>query len=152
MAAIQTTKPSYLWGVLNNKCPRCRKGDLFITQNPYDIKHNLVMHSHCPVCNQPTDIEVGFYYGTGYVSYALSVGFLVLTFIAWKLFIGLTFSDNSIFWWLGTSILLLVLLQPIFMRLSRTLWLSWFVKYEPRWKDHKPDEGERVVKEHMGNW
>ena len=31
------------------------------------------MNKECPVCGQPTEIEVGFYYGTGYVSYVLSI-------------------------------------------------------------------------------
>jgi hypothetical protein len=39
------------------------------------------------------------------------------------------------------------------MRLSRSLWLSWFVRYDPDWRDHKPDtDPERVVKEHQNNW
>jgi len=39
------------------------------------------------------------------------------------------------------------------MRLSRTLWLSWFVKYDPDWKLHKPDEHlDRIIPEQMGNW
>ncbi len=94
------------------------------------------MHEHCLVCGQPTEIEVGFYYGTGYVSYALTVALTVATFVAWKVLIGLSFDidDNRIFYWLGTNIVILIVLQPIIMRLSRSLWLSWFVDYEP---DHK---------------
>ena len=38
------------------------------------------------------------------------------------------------------------------MRLSRSLWISWFVRYDPNWKDHKPDDTERVVEGQMGNW
>jgi hypothetical protein len=38
------------------------------------------------------------------------------------------------------------------MRFSRTLWLSWFVKYDPDWKEKKATEYERVVKEQMKNW
>lgn len=95
------------------------------------------MHEHCPVCGQPTEIEVGFYYGTGYVSYALTVALTVATFVAWKVLIGLSFDidDNRIFYWLGTNIVILIVLQPIIMRLSRSLWLSWFVDYEPDYKN-----------------
>jgi hypothetical protein len=112
------------------------------------------MHEACPVCGQPTEIEVGFYYGTGYVSYALSIAFLVATFVAWKVLIGLTFSvdDNRIFYWMGTAIVLLLLMQPLIMRLSRTLWLSWFVSYDPDWKDHPIKAPERIVPEQMNNW
>jgi hypothetical protein len=52
------------------------------------------MNEHCPVCGQVTEIEVGFYYGTGYVSYALTVAFSVATFIAWWVFIGISIYDK----------------------------------------------------------
>jgi len=110
------------------------------------------MHERCPVCNQPTEIEVGFYYGTAYVSYALTVAFSVATFVAWYVLIGISIKDNSIFWWLGTNSVLMIVLQPMFMRLSRSMWLSWFVKYDPNWRENKLDEPERIVKEQMNNW
>jgi uncharacterized protein (DUF983 family) len=145
---------NYLWAVLTNKCPRCREGKLFTTQNAYDLKNNIRMNDYCPVCHQPTEIEVGFYYGTGYVSYALSIAFVVSTFVAWKVMIGVTFAidDNRIFYWMGTAIGLLLICQPLLMRLSRSLWLSWFVKYDKNWRENKPEEAERVVPEQMGNW
>jgi hypothetical protein len=112
------------------------------------------MHEKCPACHQPTEIEVGFYYGTGYVSYALSIALLVTSFIAWKVLIGVTFSidDNRIFYWMGFTFVLLFALQPVLMRLSRTLWLSWFVKYDPDWKEHPAGEMERTNKEQANNW
>lgn len=112
------------------------------------------MLDRCPVCGQPTEIEVGFYYGTGYVSYALSVGVCVASFIAWWIIVGFSLEDSRFFWWLGVNAVLLVLLQPPLMRLSRTLWLSWFVKYDPQWREHKLDEKtmDRIVPEQMGNW
>jgi uncharacterized protein (DUF983 family) len=152
MKETSTSKPSYILSTFANKCPRCRQGQLFKGSNAYDLKNNMKMHERCPVCNQPTEIEVGFYYGTGYVSYAVSVAFLVASFVAWKVLFGLSFSNDSIFWWLGTSCVLLLLLQPPIMRLSRSMWLSWFVKYDPNWKEHKLDEPERIVKEQMNNW
>jgi uncharacterized protein (DUF983 family) len=74
---------SYLGAALANRCPRCREGKLFIVDGAYK-KNSTKMHERCPVCGQPTEIEVGFYYGTGYVSYALSIALLVSTFVAWK--------------------------------------------------------------------
>lgn len=142
----------YLWSVLTNRCPRCREGKIYITENAYDLKNNVKMHPNCPVCGQPTEIEVGFYYGTSYVSYALTVAYSVATFIAWWVFFGFSLYDNSIFYWLGFNAVTLIALQPLFMRLSRTLWLSWFVKYDPDWKEKKAEEYERIVKEQMNNW
>jgi len=147
-------KPSYILSMLKNKCPRCRQGDLFITKNAYDLKHNnyMKMHEHCPVCGQRTEIEVGFYYGTSYVSYALTVAFTVATFVAWWVLIGFSIDDNRIFWWLGINSVVMLVMQPLFMRISRTLWLSWFVKYDPDWKTHEAKKPERLVDGEMNNW
>jgi uncharacterized protein (DUF983 family) len=144
---------SYLVSIFQNRCPRCRKGNLYLSDSAYK-KNSIKMHEHCPVCGQPTEIEVGFYYGTGYVSYALSIALLVATFVAWKVLIGVTFSidDNRIFYWMGFSFTLLFVLQPVLMRMSRTLWLSWFVKYDPDWKEHPVENIERTNKDQMNNW
>jgi hypothetical protein len=81
------------------------------------------------------------------------VAFSVASFIAWWALVGFSLDDNRFFWWIGLNALVLLLLQPLFMRLSRSLWLSWFVRYDPDWRDHKPDtDPERVVKEHRNNW
>ncbi|MGL4359281.1 MAG: DUF983 domain-containing protein [Sediminibacterium sp.] len=112
------------------------------------------MNAECPVCKQPTEIEVGFYYGTGYVSYALTIAITVATFVAWKVLIGLSFNidDNRIFYWLGANVVLLILMQPIIMRYARVLWLSWFVSYNPQWREHEVEQPERVNKEQANNW
>ncbi len=102
------------------------------------------MNDQCPVCGQATEIEVGFYYGTGYVSYALTVAFSVSTFIAWWVLIGLSLDDTRFFWWMGTNAVLMILMQPLFMRLSRSIWLSWFVSYDRDWKSHQLEAPERV--------
>jgi uncharacterized protein (DUF983 family) len=145
-------KPMYLWTVLTNRCPRCREGKIFATENAYDFKNNLKMHENCPVCGQPTEIEVGFYYGTSYVSYALTVAYSVATFIAWWVLFGFALYDNSIIYWLVFNGITLLILQPPFMRLSRSLWLSWFVKYDPDWTKTRADNYERIIKEQMNNW
>ena len=146
--------PGYLLGVLTNKCPRCREGDLYVIRNPYKLKTITKMNEKCPVCGQPSEIEVGFYYGTSYVSYFLAVVLCAVSFIAWWLIIGFSFEDSRFFWWLGFNAVLLILAQPPLMRLSRTLWLSWFVKYDPDWKEHEINKEslERIVPEQMGNW
>ncbi len=136
---------TYLGATLQCKCPRCREGNLFVHKNPYILNKITTMHETCPVCGQPTEIEVGFYYGTGYVSYALTVAFSVATFVAWWVLLGISIMDNSLFYWLITNAVLLIVLQPIFMRLSRSVWISWFVKYDPKWREHKLESFERNV-------
>lgn len=137
---------NYLWSTLTNKCPRCREGELFVSKNPYHLSTISKMNEKCPVCGQPTEIEVGFYYGTGYVSYALTVAYFVATFVAWKVLIGMTFDqdDYRIFYWLGISITLLLLIQPLLMRLSRSIWISWFVPFNKNWKSEPLEYNERM--------
>jgi hypothetical protein len=125
---------NYFRTIFDQKCPRCRKGELFKVKNPYRLKTLFDMHDKCPVCGQRTEIEPGFYYGTSYVSYALTVAFSVSTFVAWWVLIGLSTKDNRIFWWLSINGVFMILLQPYFMRLSRVIWLSFFVKYDDNWK------------------
>ncbi len=63
-----------LTSTLTCRCPRCREGKLF--QHPVTIirfKRNMMMNKECTVCGQASEIEVGFYYGTSYVSYAMTV-------------------------------------------------------------------------------
>lgn len=87
------------------------------------------MPDRCEVCGQKMEIEVGFYYGTGYVSYALTVALLAATFIGYWILIGLSYKDNSIFYALGTAIGISLVTQPWLMRLSRVLYLYMFVRY-----------------------
>ena len=111
------------------------------------------MHKNCLVCGQATEIEVGFYYGTSYVSYALTVAISVATLVAWYVIIGLSTDDNRFFYWLGFNSVFLLLLQPWLMRLSRSLWISWFVKYDPNWKYNQPEDvSERMNSEQANNW
>ena len=112
----------------------------------------MAMNEKCPVCGQPTEIEVGFYYGTAFVSYGLTVALSVVSFVVWVLTIGISVNDDRLFWWLGFNAVLLIVMQPWLMRFSRSLWISWFVKHDPDWKIHKLGDFERIVPEQMNNW
>ncbi len=113
----------------------------------------MAMNKHCLVCRQPTEKEPGFYYGTGYVSYALAVAISITTFVAWYVIIGMSVKDNRFFYWLITNAFILIFIQPWLMRVSRSIWLSWFVKYEPEWEKHplNRDDLERIIPEQQMN-
>jgi uncharacterized protein (DUF983 family) len=144
---------SYLAATLGCLCPRCREGKLFQHRTTINFKKNMLMNKNCTVCGQPSEIEVGFYYGTSYVSYALSVVLCVISLLAWWVLIGLSVNDNRFFYWLGFNAVLLIVLQPWLMRLSRSLWISWFVRHDREWKIHQPmDVSERTNAEQANNW
>ena len=116
---------------------------MFKDSNPYkklSLKHIFDMYDDCPVCKQKFDLEVGFWYGTGYVSYLLVVLMSGLTFIAWWMLIGISTEDNRIFYWLLTNTVLIVLLQPWFMRISRVVYIYFFINYNENYESAPPVE------------
>jgi hypothetical protein len=112
----------------------------------------MEMYDECPLCSQPTDIEVGFYYGTGYVSYLLALGITAVSCLLWFLIIGFSFKDKRFLVWIILNSVGLLALQPWLMRFSRALWLSFFVGYDPHWEEHPPEQPERVNEEQKNNW
>jgi hypothetical protein len=149
----QKSNRGYLETVLSCRCPRCREGKLFKYPVSINFKRNLVMNETCPLCGQPTEIEVGFYYGTSYVSYVLTILLSVLSLLAWWLLIGFALKDNRFFYWLLFNAVLLLALQPWLMRFSRSLWISWFVKYDADWRMRKPEDvSERLNADQGHNW
>lgn len=132
MKQPETNAPGIIWSTIQCKCPHCRRGDMFKTANPYKFKSTLEMYKHCPVCGTDFEPEVGFYFGTGYVSYGLCIALTVASFLSCLMTFGFSIKDNSLFYWLGGNVLMLILLQPVIMRLSRVIWLSFFTKYEKK--------------------
>ena len=136
-------KPNYLWSVFTERCPRCRRGAMFTNKNPFKkikLSYILEMPETCPECGQRYNLEQGFWFGTGYVSYALAVVVSITTFLAWLVLIGVSTEDNRIFYWLGFNGVLLVVIQPWLMRLSRVIYLYFFVSYDANYDHSKPYE------------
>jgi hypothetical protein len=127
-------KPNFWWSLVTMKCPRCRRGAMFMSNNPWNLKKTLKMPNKCPECNQPYELEVGFWYGTSYVSYLLTVLMSVASFALWWVFIGMSTTDNRFFWWMGINGVLLILLQPWIMRFSRVVYLYFFVSFDENYK------------------
>ncbi len=123
-------KPSYLKSLLFFKCPHCRLGEVFLNKNSYKFDNFLKMHEHCPVCGQPLEVKKEFYYAPTFLSYSISIFLSLCTFLAWWVFIGFSVNDNNIFWWFGTNIAIILLLQPYILRFSRVAWLSFSGPYD----------------------
>lgn len=105
-------------------CPRCREGSLF--EKPYSMQNAYKMKSSCDVCGQKYEPEPGFYYGAMFISYILT-GWLFII-------VGLTLAFG--FGWTVTQTLiavaiLTVLIHNLIYRLSRSLWIHFFVRYNP---------------------
>lgn len=122
-------KPGLLPSIIGMKCPNCRKGAMFCNKSIFPLKDMMQMPRNCAVCGQKMELEIGFYYGTGYVSYGLSVAIAVFNIVWYALLVGFSWKDNSVWWYLGITVGMLILLQPLLMRYSRVLYLYMFVKY-----------------------
>ncbi len=81
-------------------------------------------------CNVKLQLEHEFWYGTRYMSSGLSITFSLFNLGWFYLIFGLGWNDNSLFYYLITNTSLLIISLPYIMRLSRTAYLSVFVKYD----------------------
>jgi hypothetical protein len=135
--------PNYYLSIFKMKCPRCREGAMFKDRNAYkriSLSHIFDMYESCPVCHQRYEMEQGFWYGTGYVSYALAVALSTSTLVAWWVLLGMSYEDNSVFYWLAFNAITLIVLQPWLMRLSRVIYMRFFVQYDSDYDSHAPKE------------
>jgi hypothetical protein len=105
--------------------------------------HNTLSIPSFAPCLTPQIAKNQAIYGA-YISYALTVALSVATCLAWWVLIGFSLQDSRFFQWMGVNMILLIAAQPYLMRLSRAIWLSIFVKYNPNWRTEKPEEPERT--------
>jgi uncharacterized protein (DUF983 family) len=152
MYITKSEKPSAILQIFACKCPRCRQGYMFSEKNPWKLKKTMDMNEACPVCGQSFNPEVGFYFGSSYISYAITVALSVASFIGYWVLIAFPFSQHHIFYWLIMNALLLIALQPYLMRIGRTGWLSFFVRYDAEWSTNPPAAPERTNKDQENNW
>ena len=113
--------------VLKLKCPQCGEGDLFINKNIYKYKGFFDMPDNCPKCQQDFQIEPGFYYGSMYVSYGLTIAITVAIFVAMTVL-----NIFSIAGFIIADVVILTLSLPIVFKISRALWLTMNVKKDKK--------------------
>jgi hypothetical protein len=126
-----SSQPSMMQSILYIKCPRCRQGNLFTEQNPYVLNKLFDMHDKCPHCELNFELEVGFYYGSMYVSYGLAVALSVAVFVATTVISFLAKSEIDFILYLILNSLTLLFAAPYMYRFSRAVWINFFVKYAP---------------------
>ena len=113
-----------LLSIVKNKCPKCLKGNFFINSNPY---YNFFFHKgeilkKCSNCNFEYELEPGFFWGSMYVNYALSVFFGIIIFLVSYFILKI----ESIIFIIILISLGLLLLIPFTYYLGRLIWLNFF--------------------------
>lgn len=121
-----STKPSKLYSIFTSKCPQCRKGEFFKEKLSFNILKATQTRSHCPNCNLKYMREPSFFYGAMYVGYGLNVAVAIAIYIVSTLIFSLTMKESIITISIGSF-----LFAPWSLRLSRIIWISIFVKYQP---------------------
>ena len=119
------TKGSKLYSILFNKCPKCHEGDFMKEPNIFKLNKAFKMYEKCSNCGFKYMIEPSFFYGAMYVSYALTVGVGIITFIISVLLFNLEIHQSFI-----PIVIVLVLTAPLTIRLSRIIWINLFVDYD----------------------
>lgn len=104
--------------IVTCQCPSCRRANLFSDTRHYHLTTLFDMPDRCPNCGQDFIIEPGFYLGALWVSYPIVIA-LELIFIAISLFV---FKQTLTVSFIVASLLLL-LLSPVLIRVSRSLFI-----------------------------
>lgn len=118
---------------LKEKCPRCGQGDLFTHKSYLPVsKKTYQMKKFCPECGLKYEKELGYFYGSMYVSYALNIGLFTVCLLSYLFF----FKDHYGWEYFAVGYLLTTfLLTGVLFRWARALWLAALTKYEPGVRD-----------------
>lgn len=127
MTNFQKTK---LYSIIKLKCPRCHEGNLFLNQNPYNLKMFDKMPGKCPVCGEDFIRESGFYWGGMMVSHATTTLIAVIVHLIVYSFAGWEIAPNVI-----SIIAVILIMFPVVFRNSRAIWINIFVNYDPGFRN-----------------
>ncbi|MGQ2984197.1 DUF983 domain-containing protein [Flavobacterium sp.] len=111
---------SALVGIITEKCPKCGKGKVFTKKGNPLLFQMPRMNERCPVCSHKFEKEPGYFFGSMFVSYAVTVGEMIVFFLLAHLFIE---SFVTIVVLIG---LMSILLSTFNFRLSRMIWIYMF--------------------------
>jgi hypothetical protein len=117
-------KPDLISKILQQKCPRCRQGDVFSYNGSLLRVKAPVMNERCPHCNHKFERESGFFLGAMYACYAIGVVQAMAVFIACQFVFEDTFDLRII--------LVEACILPFFglfnFRMGRMIWIYIFNK------------------------
>jgi len=114
-----------LYSILLGKCPRCHQESMYEVKNLYKLKTTLKLNNNCSSCDLKYHLEPSFFTGSMYVSYPIGIAFTVPPFIISHVVCKASLL-TTFFAITGTLIIGL----PIIARLSRNLWINFFVNYD----------------------
>ena len=123
------SKGSKLYSILFNKCPKCHIGSFWATNNPFRNMFFSTKNSckTCANCSLNYELETGFWYGSMYVSYAISVAVMLLFWTLTNFLYPRIYVFNEIL----IIALAILIVSPLNYHISRLIWINFFIKYTP---------------------
>ena len=118
-------KGSKLYSIVNNKCPKCHEGEFFKYKFTFNPKNIAKLNDNCPKCNLKYMIEPSFFYGAMYVNYGITVALSIITFLIATLLFGASLLQSF-----AAIVIVLIILAPVNIRLSRIIWINMFISYD----------------------
>ena len=116
-------KASTLVDILRQRCPRCRRGKIFVSSVFLGFPK---MHERCPVCLLRFEREPGYFLGAMYISYGLAL--LIIALIAASFW---AVTD----WWITKdtiwAVVLFLPMAPAITYFSRVLWIYLDQTFDP---------------------
>jgi uncharacterized protein (DUF983 family) len=112
-----------LYSMIHQKCPKCHEGNLFKSR-AYQ-KGFAKMNETCSHCGLRYEQEPSFFSGAMYVSYALQVALFTTVYVALRVLFNPE-TNVYILCTIGAAILLL----PLTLRLSRSIYINFFIDYD----------------------
>ena len=122
-------KGSKLNSILTGSCPKCQHESMYLDKNPFHIASVFKMHEKCSYCGLKYQIEPSFFYGAMYVSYGLNVAVGIATFMVSYLIFNSSLKISFI-----AIVVILTILFPLILRVSRNIYINIFVGYDPKTK------------------
>lgn len=135
MKFLQGTR---LYSMLTGTCPVCQKDNMYEHPNAYKLSKTLIVKERCDHCFFRFRLEPSFFFGAMYVSYAIGVALAIATFIITHLFFGL----DKVYILIAITVVLFALM-PITQRLSRNIWLNFFIGYNAKKASNTREQNEK---------
>ena len=126
--SIYMPNSSKLTAMVNARCPHCHDGRLFKFKW-WNVFNFAQMHENCPSCGVRYEVEPGFFFGAMYLSYAFSVGIMLVGGILVFNFLN----DPPAMGYVVPITTVSLLLVPFNFRTARVLFIHWFsgFNYDP---------------------
>lgn len=121
--------------LVNAKCARCRKGDMY---KPGLFSQK--MHERCASCDLFFERHPGYFYVSMFVSYALAVAEIVTFSVATYVLSG---GSENVYLYLAVILSAVVLLAPFNYKFSRVLHMHFLdpgLKYVPDFHKKQPSK------------